>query len=161
MGIRRWFQKKLNFSEAAEKVGIEAVIRGGVIGERLDIMEGLDQAKIATWSGKYSKAVLPWLNIGKDRTNFGRVDGFLDFYNYYAELVKFNKKLKNPNLNELEEKLFRKLQMFAKEIMGISFTNPDDMKNIIVSKPIMMLQGRGQPTVTGGGSNPEKDEKDG
>jgi len=145
MGPRTWLSSikdRFNARDSGIRGGIDYLSREGRKGEVLDKIEELESDASLEWSGKFSAAILPGLHIAKNQVNFRRIDGFLDYYKYWEELNKFNKRLQEPELIELSEKLKNNLLHFTKLITGISVDDPETAKNLVINRNVVLVDSR-------------------
>jgi hypothetical protein len=145
MGVRNWLGKLFDPNVSSEELAMKVVIKGGYLGERIDVVESIGNPENKeVWGGQHNKITLPWLDIANKRDNFDRVDAFQDMLNR-LERIKNNGDDKD---NEGAKSAARKINQIAKQcgtlVVGFSMTDPEDMKNIILSKPYIIDMNGGQ-----------------
>lgn len=140
MGVMTWLRDKFNPEASAEELAMKVVIKGGYIKDRLDVVEEIgDPKNKEVWGGKHNKITLPWLAIADKRDNFERVDAYQDLLNLKEE-IKMNHHGEETaeDIQDADAKINRIARQCGTLVVGISMSDPEDMKNIILNKPYIV-----------------------
>jgi hypothetical protein len=143
MGVISWLRDKFDPNASAEELAMKVVIKGGYLHDRLETVEQIgDPQNKEVWGGAHNKITLPWLDISNKRDNFERVDAYQDLLNLKEEIkTNHDGNEEASDIMDADVKINRIARQCGTLVVGISMSDPEDMKNIILNKPYIVDMG--------------------